>query len=73
MTISRLSLRSAIDDKCKECVYDPLARGAWREQVADCGGVNCRLYSVRPVPRDCRVGGLIDDAKVAEVRRKLNR
>lgn len=53
-TQSRVSLRSAINDKCKSCIYDPHAKGlgSWREQVADCGGVNCPLYPVRPVPRE---------------------
>lgn len=53
LTNTRVSLRSAINTKCKECSYDPLAKGegGWREQVAKCGGVNCPLYAVRPVPR----------------------
>jgi len=50
MTAGRLSLRERIDAKCKECVYDPLAKGTWREQVADCQGVTCPLYDVRPLP-----------------------
>lgn len=51
---TRTSLRSAINAKCKECAYDPKARGcgSWREQVANCAGVNCPLYTVRPVPRE---------------------
>ena len=50
---SRVSLRSAVNAKCKECSYDPDAKGlgGWREQIAACGGVNCPLYDVRPVPR----------------------
>lgn len=52
-TKPRASMRSAINAKCKECTYDPYAKGlgGWREQVAACGGVNCPLYAVRPVPR----------------------
>jgi len=73
MTTTRPSYRQAINDMCERCVYDPRARGGWREQVADCGGISCPLYDVRPVPRDCATDGLIDDAKVAEVRRKLQR
>lgn len=48
---ARTSLRSLVDAKCRECIYDPCAPGTWREQVARCGGVNCPLYSARPAPR----------------------
>ena len=53
-TQSRVSLRSAVNAKCKSCIYDPYVKGlgSWREQVANCGGVNCPLYAVRPVPRE---------------------
>ncbi len=44
------SLRSAINSKCKECIYDPYERGTWRAQVKNCGCRNCPLYSVRPLP-----------------------
>lgn len=50
MNPTRLSLRERIDAKCKACVYDPLSKGTWREQVADCRGVTCPLYDVRPLP-----------------------
>lgn len=68
---SRTSLRTAINAKCRECIYDPLSRGTWREQVADCINANCGLHPVRPVPRDCMAGGRICSAKVAAVRAKL--
>jgi len=70
-TTSRLSLRSAVNSKCRECIYDPKARGAWREQVADCVSANCPLHPVRPVPRDCTVNGHICPVRVAAVRAKL--
>lgn len=45
----RLSMRQAINAKCKECIYDPLAGlGAWRQQVEACASVNCPLHPVRP-------------------------
>jgi hypothetical protein len=56
MTIPRNSLRSAVDAKCKGCIYDQLAPGTWREQVAACSTSNCELFDVRPVPRQCRNG-----------------
>lgn len=46
----RNSLRAMVNAKCRECVYDPLSRGTWREQVARCSGVNCPLYAARPLP-----------------------
>lgn len=69
----RPSLRPAIDAHCKACVYDELARGTWREQVADCGGASCALYQVRAVPRDCVASGVIDRARVADISAKLAR
>ena len=47
-TVKR-SLRSAINAKCKECIYDPIAGGGtWRSQVTECTSVTCPLFDVRP-------------------------
>ena len=43
------SLRKAINDKCRECIYDPYAKGAWREQVEACTSPVCPLFPVRPM------------------------
>lgn len=67
----KVSFRRAVDAKCRECIYDPLARGAWREQVAACESANCALHVVRPVPRQCMVSGRISAQHVAAVRSKL--
>lgn len=45
-----MSLRKSIDAKCKECIYCPLQRGTWRQQVEACTSVSCPLHSVRPKP-----------------------
>jgi hypothetical protein len=72
MTIpARSSLRSCVNAKCRSCIYDPLARGTWREQVADCASSNCPLHEVRPVPRDCMTDGRICPVAIAAVRTKL--
>lgn len=43
------SLRSAINAKCRECIYCPLTgTGSWRLQVENCTSISCPLYSVRP-------------------------
>ncbi len=41
----------AIDNKCKDCIYDPLDRGAgtWRQQVEACTSVDCTLHPYRPL------------------------
>jgi hypothetical protein len=50
-----ISLRKAINDKCRECIYDQVAGwGTWREQVEACTadgshGAKCPLYDARPV------------------------
>lgn len=44
-----LSLRGAIDAKCKSCVYDPQSGlGNWRQQVTLCTVYRCALWDVRP-------------------------
>jgi hypothetical protein len=40
-----MSLRKAINAKCKECIYDPIGgNGTWRQQVEQCTSFNCPLY-----------------------------
>ena len=46
-----ISLRQSINAKCKECIYDPYAAGAWRMQVAACTSPGCPLFEVRPKSR----------------------
>ena len=47
-----VSLRKAINAKCKDCIYDPLCGGGtWREQVAQCSALKCPLWVVRPMPQ----------------------
>jgi hypothetical protein len=46
-----VSLRGAINAKCKDCIYDPLSGGGtWREQVAQYSAPACPLWIVRPSP-----------------------
>lgn len=60
MTTEPRSLRSAIDAKCKGCIYDSASAGAWREQVACCTSSNCPLFEFRPMPERLRKGGKLD-------------
>ena len=73
MTTKRTSLRQAINAKCRECSYDPLSPGKWREQVAVCGCSGCPLYDVRPVPRNCIVDGEIIAPAVHALARELEK
>jgi hypothetical protein len=50
-----MSLRAAVNDHCKSCIYDNLAPGTWRQQVTLCDAISCPLYGVRrktayPIP-----------------------
>lgn len=46
-----MSLRDAINSKCKECIYDPHAEGNWRQQVTSCTSPNCPLFPHSPRSR----------------------
>jgi hypothetical protein len=45
-----MSLRNAINGKCRECIHDPAAPGTWREKVAQCTVTRCALWPIRPAP-----------------------
>jgi len=50
MEVGRLSLRAAVNAKCKSCIYDADGgNGTWREQVQACASANCPLHAVRPI------------------------
>ena len=53
-TPDRLSLRGAIDAKCRDCIYDELEPGSWRRQVAACTVTACPLHPVRPITYSTR-------------------
>ncbi len=43
-----MSRSRAINQKCKECIYDPSDDGTWRQQVEACEIRECSLYPYRP-------------------------
>ena len=47
------SLRSAINQHCKDCIYDEHVKGEgnWRIQVMNCTVTKCALYEVRPISK----------------------
>jgi|TARA_R110002096_G_C14605202_1_gene723000 hypothetical protein len=50
------SLRRAINDKCKDCIYDPVEDGTWLKQVENCEIPTCPLWRVRPVTQASKNG-----------------
>lgn len=44
-----MSLRRAINAKCRDCSYDPKAVGSAAQQIAACVVTICPLHPVRPV------------------------
>ena len=64
----RRSRRAAIEAKCRDCIYDPQARGTWRQQVTLCSCFDCPLWqfrprSYRPVPERVRRYYNVDDSQ----------
>jgi hypothetical protein len=43
-----MSMRAAINAKCKDCIYDSCAPGNWRQQVEACTITGCSLHPYRP-------------------------
>lgn len=43
-----MSMRKAINDKCRDCIYDACAPGNWRQQVQACTISTCSLWVYRP-------------------------
>ena len=46
-----MTRQQAIDAKCKECTYDQLDDGTWRQQVQRCEIIDCALWKFRPKSR----------------------
>ena len=46
--IMKKDLYRAVDLNCKNCIYDPLAGGTWREQVERCTVKTCAMFFFRP-------------------------
>ena len=45
-----MSLRKRVNEKCKDCIYDPTVPGTWRQQVALCTAKTCPLWRIRAKP-----------------------
>lgn len=51
MSAAPATRKQAIDAYCKQCIYDELEPGGWRQQVEACTVTHCPLYAFRPTPR----------------------
>lgn len=47
----RKSMRKAINEMCKECIYDDCGEGNWRQQASACTVTKCPLWELRPVSK----------------------
>ena len=58
-----MTRQKAIEAKCRDCIYDPLDDGAWRQQVERCEITDCALYPYRPKSRS-KMPDITDSAPV---------
>ena len=58
-----LTRQKAIEAKCKDCSYDPLDDGTWRQQVERCEITDCALWNYRPKSRS-KMPDMADSAPV---------
>ena len=43
-----MTRQQAINAKCKDCIYDPMSEGTWRQQTGACIDTACALHEYRP-------------------------
>jgi len=58
-----ITLRAAINDKCRECVFDRHGPDPWRQQAEAYTAISCPLYSVRPTALTSRRPKSLDALK----------
>lgn len=54
------SMRKAINQHCKDCIYDSAVEGAWRMQVEGCTVTRCALFELRPRSSPKRIKSNVD-------------
>lgn len=47
-----MSMRRAIDQMCKSCIYDDFQPGTWRAQTENCVSSTCPLFKFRPLSKE---------------------
>jgi len=63
--LAKPGLRGALNAKCIDCIYDPLDKGTWIDQVDQCACSQCPLYNYRSQRKEPTPDHLKDPAKVA--------
>ena len=58
-----MTRQKAIEEKCRECIYDELDEGTWRMQVEQCELTACALHPYRPKSRS-KMPDMTDSAPV---------
>ena len=53
-TEKKISAQKAIRNHCKGCIYDPLEKGTWLQQVDACTVTKCELFNHRPLTAKTR-------------------
>lgn len=46
-----LSRAKAVNQYCKDCIYDPSNGGNWKQQAEACSVIKCALYPIRSTSR----------------------
>ena len=46
-----MTRQEAINEKCKDCIYDPEVEGTWRMQIETSELSDCALWEYRPKSR----------------------
>lgn len=60
-----MSLRNAINAKCRDCICDSLDAGTAAQQIACCVETNCPLHPVRPITATVIPARLLDCYRIA--------
>ena len=60
-----MSLRKAINSKCRECTHDPLDKGSSAQQIACCTINDCPLHPVRPITATVISQQLLDHWRIS--------
>ncbi len=68
-----MSLRKAINNKCKDCIYDKFDKGTWRGQVSACLSDDCALHPYRPVDSATKAERLTNSSVNLTVKEVLDR
>ena len=66
-----MSLRRAINEKCRDCICDPKAPGTWRKQVEDCRITGCSLWAYRPRTTTAAPTSSVQDWPILGQKREL--